>query len=290
MAYSSLFLDYRSGLRRRYPRIRPARVSLLVVPQLVLFVCVALFPALSAAAQSPAAPSPARELHIAAAADLQPVMPALAAAYERATGVRIVASFGSTATLTQQILSGDPQDVFLSADFLHPEQVVAAKLADGREPTPYARGVLVLWARRDSPAQPLSLDSLRKPAVTRIALANPAHAPYGLAASRAIAALGLTDTLRPKLVVAENVGQAAQFAASGNAQAAFISLTLANSEPLRASGSFLRLPPTFYPAIQQCGTVLKNARQLDGARQFLQWLTSTNVQATLPSLGLDPAR
>ena len=243
-------------------------------------------PASSGAAQ---AQSPARELHVAAAADLQPVMPALAAAYERATGVKVVASFGSTATLAQQLLNGDPQDVFLSADFLHPEQVVAAGLADGKAPTPYARGVLVLWARKDSPAQPLSMESLRTPAVGKIALANPAHAPYGLAATRAIAALGLTDKLQPGLVIAENVGQAAQFASSGNAQAAFISLTLASSDPMRAAGSYVRVPAV-YPVIQQCGIVLKRSPHIELARQFLAWLTSPGVQATFPKLGLDPAQ
>ncbi len=233
--------------------------------------------------------SPVRELHIAAAADLQPVMPQLAAAYERAAGVKIIASFGSSATLTQQILNGDPQDVFLSADFLHPEQIVAAGLADGKQPTPYARGVLVLWARKDSPAQPLTLDALTRPAVVKISVANDLHAPYGLAATRALAALGLTDKLKSKLVVAENVGQAAQFAASGNAQAAFISLTLANSEPMRAIGTFIRVP-ALYPAIRQCGVALKASKQVETARNFLQWLSSTAVQSKLPAMGLDPAQ
>lgn len=230
-----------------------------------------------------------RELHVAAAADLQPVMPALVAAYEQATGVKIVASFGSSATLTQQLLSGAPQDVFLSADYLHPEQIVAGGLADGREPTPYAHGVLVLWARKDSPAQPLTLESLTKPGVTRLAIANDLHAPYGLAATRAIAALGLTDKLKSKLVVGENVGQAAQFAASGNAQAAFISLTLANSDALRASGTSVRVP-NVYPEILQCGVVLKKSTQLEAARAFLQWLTSAPTQQKLQQYGLEPAR
>ncbi len=217
-------------------------------------------------------------------------MPALAAAYEKATGVKLIASFGSSATLSQQLLSGAPQDVFLSADYLHPEQIASAGLADGKAPTPYARGVLVLWARKDSPAQPLSLDSLSKPAVQKVAVANDLHAPYGFAATRAIAALHLTEALKPKLVVAENVGQTAQFAASGNAQAAFISLTLANSDAMRAQGSFVRLPPGLYPEIQQCGIVLKSSKQLDAARAFLQWLTSPATQASLPKLGLEPAQ
>src|SRR6202044_3488667 len=122
------------------------------------------------------------ELHVAAAADLQPVMPVLAQAYEHATGVKLVVSFGSSATLAEQILNGAPMDIFLGADFVYPEKVVAAGLADATSPTPYARGTLVLWARKDSPLQPISMEKLTDPRVKTIAIANEAHAPYGRAA------------------------------------------------------------------------------------------------------------
>ncbi len=229
------------------------------------------------------------ELHVAAASDLQPVMPALAAAYEHKTGVKVVTSFGSSATLAQQLQNGDPQDVFLSADYLYPETLVAAGLVDGKTPTPYAHGVLVLWARRDSPAQPLSLDSLTKPGVLKIAVANDLHAPYGMAATRAIRSLGMTDKLAGKLVVGENIAQTAQFALSGNAQAGLISLTIASSQPFREAGTFVRLPATSYPPVIQCGVVLKAAKNVTAAHAFLDWLTSKEVQANLPKFGLDPA-
>jgi molybdate transport system substrate-binding protein len=232
------------------------------------------------------------ELHIAAASDLQTVLPSLAAAYEAKTGVKLVASFGSSATLTQQIMNGDPQDVFLSADYVHPEQLIAAGLASGvhggRSPTQYARGVLVLWARRDSAAQPLSLDSLSRPQVTRIAIANPLHAPYGLAAQRALEALHLTAQTKDKLVVAENIAQAAQFAESGNAQAGLISLTIASSPHFRELGSFVRLPAEAYPPIQQTGVVLRSSQHQAAADAFLAWLTSAAVQQGLSKLGLEP--
>ncbi len=150
----------------------------------------------AALAQSP------KELHIAAASDLQPVLPTLAAEYEQATGVKIIPSFGSSATLAQQITNGDPQDLFLSADYVHPEQLVAANLTSSRTPVPYAHGVLVLWARKDSPAQPLALNVLTSPKVQKIAIANGLHAPYGLAADKALESLGLTSKVAGKLVVA----------------------------------------------------------------------------------------
>jgi molybdate transport system substrate-binding protein len=229
-------------------------------------------------------------LHIAAASDLQPVLPTFAAEYERQTGVKIVPSFGSSATLTQQLENSDPQDVFLSADYIHPEQVVAAGLTDSKAPTPYARGVLVLWARKDSPAQPLTLQSLTSPRVSRIAIANALHAPYGLAATRALDHLGLTAKTAAKLVVAENIAQTAQFAESGNAQVGIISLTIASSPHFRDLGSFVRLPPNSYPVIRQCAVILKASRNQAAAHAFVQWLTSPAVQQNLTKFGLDPAQ
>ncbi len=169
-------------------------------------------------AQAKPAPKDSKELRVAAAADLQPVMPTLAAQYEKATGVKLVVSFGSSATLTQQILNGAPMDIFLAADSSFPEQVVAAGLADSKTPTPYARGTLVLWARKDSPLQPITLDSLTDKRVTTIAIADAQHAPYGRAAVSALTSMKLYDTLKPHLVVAENISQAAQFVESGNAR------------------------------------------------------------------------
>jgi len=101
-----------------------------------------------------------KELRVAAAADLQPVMPVLSQAYEHATGVKLVVSFGSSSTLATQILSGAPVDIFLAADFTYPEKIVAAGLADGAAPTAYAKGTLVLWTRKDSGLLPLSIERL----------------------------------------------------------------------------------------------------------------------------------
>lgn len=229
-----------------------------------------------------------KQLQVACAADLQPVMPTLAAEYQSATGVHLVTAFGSSATLAQQLANGAPQDVFLSADSAHPQQLIDSGVALGPV-TPYARGVLVLWARKDSPAQPLTLDSLKSPRVTRIAIANAQHAPYGLAAAEALRKLGLYDQLQPKFAIAENIGQTAQFAESGNAQLGLISLTIASSPHFRQIGTFVRLPDV-YPPIRQAAVILKSSRQQPLARQFLDWLTSPAIQQQLKSFGLDPAK
>ncbi len=104
-----------------------------------------------------------KELRVAAAADLQPVMPVLAQEYEKATGVKLAVSFGSSSTLATQILNGAPMDIFLGADFTYPEKVVAARLADESAPTPYAKGTLVLWTRKDSQLLPLNMERLTDP-------------------------------------------------------------------------------------------------------------------------------
>jgi len=235
------------------------------------------------------AQQPQKQLHIAAAADLETVMPTLATAYEHATGVKLVISYGSSATLEQQIQNGAPQDLFLSADYTFPEQLVAANLADTPAPIAYARGALVLWARKDSVLQPLNNDTLENPRLQKLAIANPAHAPYGRAAVAVIGKLTPAGKLKDKLVTAENISQAAQFAESGNAQAALISLTTAVSPHFQETGTFVRIPAAAYPEIRQCAVVLRASPNRSLAHDFLNWLISDPIQATLPKLGLSPA-
>lgn len=235
-----------------------------------------------------AQPKRGAALRVAAAADLQPVMPAFAQAFERETGLKLEVTFGSSSALATQIVNGGPFDVFLGADFSFPEKVVAAGLADAKEPVAYANGTLVLWARKDSPLQPLSMEKLADPRASHVAIADEFHAPYGRAAYAALRQLKMFDAVKGKLVVAENVAQTAQFVESGNAQIGFISLTLANSDHMKQTGDFVRVPAV-YPKIRQCGVVMKNSPRLADARKFLTWMTSPKVQDNLIKFGLAPA-
>ena len=228
------------------------------------------------------------ELHVDAASDLQPVMPVLAQAYEKETGVKLVVSFGSSGALTTQIINGAPADLFLGADFTFPEKLIAAGLADEKLPVPYARGTLVLWSRKDL-AAPLNMNLLTDPRVTRIAIADEFHAPFGRAAYEALRHLRLLDPVKGKLVVAENVAQTAQFVESGNAQVGFISLTLASTDKLKAEGQFVRVPE-IYPEIRQCAVVIKTSKHLDESRKFLEWMRSSEVQQNLSKFGLEALR
>ena len=229
-------------------------------------------------------------MRVLAAADLQPLMPVLADAFEHATGIKLVVSYGSSSTLATQIQNGDPADLFLSADYSFPESIVAAGLADTREPLPYARGTLVLWARNDSPLQPLTQNTLREGEFTSLAIANPEHAPYGRAAVAALTWMKLYNTLKPRLVIAENISQAAQFVESGNAQLGLLSLTTASTDHMKQAGSFLRIPSAYYPEIRQCAVVMKNSPHRSDAHAFLDWLRSPAIQQNLPKYGLDPLR
>lgn len=237
---------------------------------------------LEADAQNP------KELHIAAAADLQPVMPAFAYAYEKKTGIKLIVSFGSSSALATQIISGAPFDVFMGADFSFPEKVIAANLADEKLPVPYAKGTLVLWARKDF-GNPLSMDTLNDPRLQHIAVADEFHAPYGRAAYAAMRWLKIYDRLKPKLVIGENIAQTAQFVQTGNAQVGFISLTLASSPQFKADGHYT-LVPAIYPDIVQCAVVMKHSPNLQAAHDFLDWVRGSEVQDHLADFGLREVR
>jgi molybdate transport system substrate-binding protein len=224
-------------------------------------------------------------LKIAAAADLQPVLPALIEEFQQQSHQKVEASYASSATLATQILNGGPFGLFLSADLSFPQKVAAAGLADSA-PVPYARGTLVLWARNDSPVQPLSIDSLRSPALRTIAVANAEHAPYGRAAKAALEKLGLAAALKNKLVVAENIAQTAQYADSGNADAGLISLTSALTPRLSADGKYVLMPEDSYPPLLQGAVVIKQGPAVEAARQFLAFLLSPPIRKQLAERGL----
>lgn len=229
-------------------------------------------------------------LRIAAAADLQPVLPPLLIEFQHDTGIEVQASYKSSATLATEIVSGAPFDLFLAADLSFPQRVIEAGRAVESSPVPYARGTLVLWARNDSGLAQLAPDALASSAIHSIAIANPEHAPYGRAAQTLLQRLRLYDAIRPKLVIAENIGQAAEYADSGNAQAGFISLTAALTPRLTADGHFVRMPDGDYPPILQGAVVIRNSGHTAAAQKFLDFLLSAATRKYLAAHGLEPVR
>lgn len=227
-------------------------------------------------------------LRIAAAADLQPLLPPLLAQFEAQTGIHAEASYQSSATLATQIIQGAPFDLFLAADLSFPQRVIDAGRAEQTSPLPYARGTLVLWTRNDSGVSDLSLNALPTGAVKTIAIANPEHAPYGRAAQATLQHLNLFSTVQSKLTIAENIAQAAQYADSGNAQVGFISLTSASTPRLKTDGHFIRIPADDYPPILQGAVVIRQSAAAAAAHRFLDFLHTPEVQQKLAAQGLEP--
>lgn len=235
---------------------------------------------------APASPIQSATVHVAAAADLQPVLPAVLANFEKQTGKHVEVSYASSSVLATQILNGAPFDLFLSADMSFPQKLTDAGLAD--TPIEYAEGTLVLWARKDSPLQPLTLASLQSNKLHRLAVANPEHAPYGRAAREAIESLHLTSILQPKLVAAENIAQAALYAESANTDAGLISLTSASTEKFRNEGSYVVIPKDTYTPLAQGAVVLKRSAGAAGGQMLLEFLLSPAQQKQLAQRGLQP--
>jgi len=259
--------------------------------------CPALFAMLLAApvrAQAP--PQPQTPLRVAAAADLEPVLPPILDEFQRATGIHAEATYQASAMLTTEIENGAPFDLFLSADLGYPKHLIADGLADAAgsadstTPITYAKGTLVLWARKDSHLPAPSLDLLRDPNLKRLAIANPERAPYGRAAVAALKSLNLYETLKPRLVTAENIAQAAQFVDSANADAGLISLTSAMTPRLQADGTYFVIPRDLYPPIEQGAVIVSNTKQREGAHRLLDFLLSAPVQAELGKSGLTPVK
>ena len=226
------------------------------------------------------------EVTVLAAADMQPVLEVLGPYFERRTGIKLKVSYGSSAALAQQVQNGAPADLFLSADYTFAEQLVAAGKTDSKDPTPYAKGILVLWKRNDLNVTPFTLDVLNRRDLKTVAIANPDHAPYGRAAMAALKALKYLPNVAPHLVQAESVGQAAQFALSGNAQFALVSQTIAVSPNYKAAGTGILFPFEVYQDIRQCAVVMKDGAHREEAHILLNYLTSDEIQQHLPELGL----
>src|SRR5208337_2560360 len=229
----------------------------------------------------------AQEITVAAAADMSAALPQLVEAYTKKTGRTVKLSFGASGNLTNQIRNGAPFDVFFSADEEYPQQLIAEGLASKDTLYRYAVGRLVLWIPNDSPLDlsKLGMQAALDPAVKKISIANPQHAPYGRAAEAALRHFGIYDQVSSKLVLGENVSQAAQFVESGNAQAGLIALSHALAPAMKSKGRYWTVPLDAYPTLNQAAIVLSNSKQKEAARKFLEFVRSPEVTSLLQSYG-----
>lgn len=208
------------------------------------------------------------ELTVAAAANLDRVLPRLAEAYGERSDVNIVVSYGATANLTQQIENGAPFDLFLAADTAHIDRLARSGRLDRATIRTYALGTLVLWADPKSGLACPTLDCLQDPAVRYIAIANPDFAPYGAAAVEALRQAGLWKRLEEKVVFGQNVRMAQQFAESGNADVAFTAKSLMPSRAV-----FLEIDAGLHAPIQQALGIVNGTPRSDAAAAFAEFLS-----------------
>lgn len=228
-----------------------------------------------------------QEITVAAAADMNVVLPELAARYTKQTGQIVKLSFGSSGNLTNQIRNGAPFDVFFSADEEYPKQLLADGLAVRESLYRYAVGRLVLWVPNTSTLDlpKLGMTALLDPSVKKLAIANPQHAPYGRAAEDALKHFGIYDQVAAKLVLGENVAQAAQFVESGNAQAGLIALSHALAPAMKDKGHNWAVPLDSYPTLNQAAVVLSQSKHQDAAQEFLKFVRSSESISLLKSYG-----
>lgn len=218
------------------------------------------------------------EVLVAGASDLVFVMEEIIPAFEQETGVRVKFTPGSSGKLAAQIREGAPFDAYLSANVKFVDQVVAAGACDGTTSAAYARGYLALWAGPDgAPPLPEDLRGLAAPAFRRIAIANPEHAPYGLAAKQALEASGVWAEVQPRVVFGANVKDAMQFADTGNAEVAIIALALV----VNSAAPYVKVPEALHAPIEQSLVACTRGRNPDAGRRFVQLVRGPAMRAVL---------
>jgi molybdate transport system substrate-binding protein len=223
------------------------------------------------------APGEARsaEIAIAAASDLKFAMEELVQDFQkRNPGALVKLSYGASGNFFAQLQQQAPFDLFFSADFEYPRRLEADGHTLPGTTFVYAVGRLALWVPRASSAEidAQGLRTLLVPEIRKIAIANPRHAPYGRAAEAALRHFGVYESVLPKLVLGENVAQAAQFAQSGAADAALIAHSLVLAPAMQAGGRFWEVPLGAYPRMEQGGAILKWAKDPALARAFRDYV------------------
>lgn len=224
---------------------------------------------------------------IAAASDLKFVLDELAAGFTAQTGHRLRLSYGSSGNLFRQINQGAPFELFLSADEAFVFQLAEQNLTADRGAL-YAVGRLVLFVPTGSKLTPdAQMNDLRLALadgrVTRFAIANPEHAPYGRAARQALQSVGLWSAVQPKLVLGENVSQAAQFAVSGSAQGGIVALSLMRAPAFAQAGSHVLIPESSHAPLRQRMALMREAGPV--ARAFYAYLQQPAARAVLTRYG-----
>jgi molybdate transport system substrate-binding protein len=221
------------------------------------------------------------EITVAAAANLTDAFGEIGRRFTARTGIRVVNSFGATANLTRQVENGAPFDVFASADLSHVDELAGKGLLTEGTRVVYARGRLVLWLPPGRDTRVSRVEDLAGDGVTKVVIAKPDIAPYGQAAVESLRALNVWQKVEPKVVYAESVAEARQFASSGNADAAFIPRALVKE----GEGRAIDVDESLHAPIDQAMAVVRASKKQDAARRFVEFVTGEEGQSVLKSFG-----
>jgi len=226
------------------------------------------------------------EIAIAAASDLNFAIKEIVAEYEKATGNHIKLSLGSSGNFYAQIQNGAPFDLYFSADIGYPKKLEEAGLTVPGSLYRYAVGRIVLWTGNKSQINvSRGIDVLRMPTIKKIAIANPKHAPYGRAAVAAMEYFKVYDRVKDRLVLGENISQAAQFIESGACDIGIIALSLALAPTMKAKGTYWEIPAEAHPPLEQGAVILKSSTQQESSKQFLEFMKSSEGQEIMTRYG-----
>lgn len=227
-------------------------------------------------------------LRVAAAANLKFAFEEIEKAFESShPDIEMETTYGSSGNFVAQISQSAPFDIFLSADTKSPAKLVASGHATHDDVFPYAVGRLVVWvpSRSSLDLETLGLQALADPAVKKIAIANPKLAPYGEAAETALLKANVYDAVRGRIVLGDNLNQAAQFVESGAADAGILSLSVAVSSALKGKGRYWEIPGDLHSPIEQAGVVLSRAKNGQAANELRRFLTGSEGERILSEFG-----
>lgn len=253
-----------------------------------LVLCLLILTTLLIACQpAPADQAAPVTLTVSAAADLTYAFQEIAALFEAETGHHVVFNFGSTGLLAQQIEQGAPVDLFAAANVSFVDELAAQGLVLTDTVQTYARGRITLWTPADSPLAITQLTDLLRPEVKRIAIANPDHAPYGVAAREAMQTAGVWDAVQPKLILGDNVRQTLQYAETGNVDVAIVALSL--SVPAAAGpdgpGRWTLIPEEMHAPIDQALAVIQGTPHEAAARAFAEFVNGAQGRPIMRKYG-----
>jgi molybdate transport system substrate-binding protein len=231
----------------------------------------------AAAAQPPAVPA----LVVYAASDLDMAFREIKPLFEKATGARVTLVMGSTGNLAKQIEHGAPADVFFAANESFVDDLRAAGAVIPQTRTLYAQGRIVLAVPKKSVIAVRELADLLKPEVRRVAIANPAHAPYGRAAQEALERAGVWEKVKPKLVYGENIRHALQFVETGAVEAGIVALSIADAPGV----VYAPIDPALYAPLNQVAAVVKRSPHPDLGAAFVQFVNGAEGRPILKRYG-----